>query len=99
MALADEIDSSVASILNQEWSIRDGYLVPTSDDVALAGGAVKLEATILYADLADSTYLAINADRRVTAKVFKCFLEASSRVIRAQEGEIRSFDGDRVMGV
>jgi len=31
--------------------------------------------------------------------VFKAFLAASTRIIRAQNGQIRSFDGDRVMGV
>jgi class 3 adenylate cyclase len=31
--------------------------------------------------------------------VFKSFLSCSSKIIRAEGGEIRSFDGDRVMGV
>lgn len=38
-------------------------------------------------------------DRRVTARIYKAFLAASSRIIRAHQGDIRSFDGDRVMGV
>ena len=73
--------------------------MPKTADVLLAGGAVKLTATILYADLADSTGLAMNYDRRIPAKVFKSFLSCSSKIIRAHDGEIRSFDGDRVMGV
>jgi hypothetical protein len=59
---------------------------------------VKIAATMLYADLADSTALAM-WDRRVAARVCKAFLAFASRLIRASDGEVRSFDGDRVMGV
>jgi class 3 adenylate cyclase len=41
----------------------------------------------------------MNYDKRVAAKVFKSFLSCSSKLIRAEGSEIRSFDGDRVMGV
>jgi adenylate cyclase len=99
MSLTDELSQDVDSILRQEWNIREGQVVPKTEDVALAGGAVKLYVTMLYADLADSTDLAMNYDKRVAAKVFKSFLSCSSKLIRAEGGEIRSFDGDRVMGV
>jgi adenylate cyclase len=99
MALIDDLSSEVNDIINKEWSIRDGQVIPKTDDVALAGGAVQMTATVLYADLADSTDLAIQYDKRVAAKVIKCFLSCCSRLIKFKSGEIRSFDGDRVMGV
>lgn len=99
MTITENLESDVDNILRQEWNVRDGQLVPTTDTVALAGGAVKLNATMLYADLADSTDLAMNYDKRVASKVFKCFLTCCSKLIRARGGDIRSFDGDRVMGV
>jgi adenylate cyclase len=99
MGLKDDLIGDVNGVLNQEWNTRDGILVPESEDVALAGGAVKLDATILYADLADSTELAMTYDRRVAAKVYKSFLSCASRIIKQQGGHIRSFDGDRVMGI
>ena len=99
MSLTDELSQDVDSILRQEWNIRDGQVVPKTEDIALAGGAVKLHVAMLYADLADSTELAMNYDKRVAAKVFKSFLACSSKLIRKHSGEIRSFDGDRVMGV
>src|SRR5437016_4133112 len=99
MALKDDLSSDVDRILRQEWNVRDGQVVPKTEDVPLEGGAVKLTATMLYADLADSTDLAMNYDRRIAAKVFKSFLSCSSKIIRSVGGEIRSFDGDRVMGV
>jgi len=99
MALLDDLINDVSSVLSSNWNIRDGQVVPFSEHVRLVGGAVRLEATMLYADLADSTELAMKFDRRVAAKVFKTFLTCSSRIIRARGGEIRSFDGDRVMGI
>lgn len=99
MAIAEDLSAIVDTIINQEWNIRDGQVVPKTEDVALAGGAVKLNAAVLYADLADSTDLAMNYDKRVAAKVFKSFLSVSSSLIKTMGGEIRSFDGDRVMGV
>jgi adenylate cyclase len=38
-------------------------------------------------------------DRRVAARVCKSFLECVTRLVRARGGDVRSFDGDRVMGV
>jgi class 3 adenylate cyclase len=78
--------------------MRDGQVVPLTQNVTLYGGGVKLQATMLYSDLAASTRLAM-WDRRVAARIFKAFLSASSRIIRAHDGYVRSFDGDRVMGV
>jgi adenylate cyclase len=99
MALIDDLENDVISVISNTWSIRNGQVVPYSQDVILAGGAVRLEAALLYADLSDSTGLSMQFDRRIAAKVIKCFLRCASRVIRARGGEIRSFDGDRVMGI
>lgn len=98
MALAEDLEDEVDDILSQAWDIREGNVVPETESVALAGGAVKLDATMLYADLADSTKIAMY-DRRVAARLFKSFLTCCSRIIRLRDGYIRSFDGDRVMGV
>jgi class 3 adenylate cyclase len=99
MALLDDLNSEATRVLAQPWNIRDGQVVPETEQVLLAGGAVKLTPVMLYADLADSTTLASKFDRGVATKVIKAFLAASCRIIRAHGGHIRSFDGDRVMGV
>lgn len=99
MGLAENVDAEVCGTLSKEWNIRNGLVVPVSSDIALAGGGVRLDAAILYADLAGSTKLVMSLDKRVTARLFKSFLGASSRIIRHFGGEIRSFDGDRVMGI
>ncbi|MFW9438925.1 adenylate/guanylate cyclase domain-containing protein [Xanthomonas euvesicatoria] len=99
MAIVDDLTNETDRILNQQWSLRDGSVVPTTETVLLAGGGVKLTPVMLYADLADSTLLASNFNRQVASKVIKAFLSAACRIIRYNGGDIRSFDGDRVMGV
>jgi class 3 adenylate cyclase len=54
---------------------------------------------MLYADLAGSTQLSMVLLPTVVAEITKSFLTAACRVIRHHGGHIRSFDGDRVMGV
>jgi class 3 adenylate cyclase len=98
MGVLDDIRSDVAGVVGQPWSIADAQVVPQNENVVLAGGAKKLKAAMFYADLADSTRIAMY-DHRVAAKLFKAFLATASRVVRAEGGEIRSFDGDRLMAV
>lgn len=95
----DDIAKAITTTLDATWNIRDGQVVPETDDVALGNGAVKLNATFLYADLASSTKLARQFDRRVAAKIVRSFLSSATRLIKDAGGEVRSFDGDRVMGV
>ena len=93
-----ELADAVNAIIKEGWDLRNGQVIPETDDITLGNSGVKLEATVLYADLADSTELAI-FDREIAAEVYKAYLVGTSRLIKAAGGEIRSFDGDRVMGV
>lgn len=99
MAILDTIRTELNSILETDWDERSGTVIPETTDVALKNGAVKLEATFLYADLAGSSRLAKLCPWQTTAKIIRCYLEAAVRLIRHHGGEIRSFDGDRVMGI
>jgi len=99
MATSDEIKNDVQTIINTTWNKRNGQKIPSTDEVALAGGAVELEATFLYADLANSSKMVKELDRRVAAKIIKSFLASSSKLIKKNGGKIVSFDGDRVLGV
>jgi adenylate cyclase len=99
MALKDDIDSAVGTIFSTTWNSRDGNVVPKTDDVALANGAVKLDAVVLYADLANSTELARTFPRSMAAKIVRAYLSSMTRLVKNVGGAVRSFDGDRVMGV
>lgn len=99
MAIAEDLTDEVSTILNIVWDQRDGTVIPTSETVTLKNGSVKVDATFLYADLAGSSMLAQHCPWETTAKIIRAYLDSATRLIRYYNGEIRSFDGDRVMGV
>lgn len=96
---SQEVESKVQEVIDIAWSIRDGQTVPKTEDVVLRNGAVKVEATYLYADLANSSIAAQALTKEATGKIIRAYLNAASRIIRRFGGHIRSFDGDRVMGI
>ncbi len=98
MALLDELKEAISKIAISEWDITDGRVVPETGDIGLGNKAVRLEATMFYADLADSTELAAH-DQAIAAEVYKAFLLCGTKLIIQNGGYVRSFDGDRVMGV
>lgn len=98
MGIDEDISNRINQIRDADWNKRVGTKVPTSNDIALANGAVELQATYFYTDLANSSKMAKTFDRRVTAKILKSFVATSARLISHFGGTIMSFDGDRVMG-
>ena len=99
MAVLDDIITGVNNVISTTWNKRNGNKVPSTDDIALNGGAVELDATYLYTDLAHSSRIVKEFDRRIAAKIFKTFHFTSCRLIRDHGGMILSFDGDRVLAV
>ncbi|MDX2059493.1 MAG: adenylate/guanylate cyclase domain-containing protein [Gemmatimonadales bacterium] len=99
MATAAEMKQEVLSILATAWVRRKGTVVPDTPNVKLGNDAVELNATVLYADLVDSTNLVDGYKDWFAAEVYKAYLVAACRIIRANNGEITAFDGDRVMAV
>lgn len=89
----------VDALFDTTFSVRDGRVVPSSEDVVLKDGAVKVDAAFLYTDLAGSALLSKACPWMTTAKIIRAFLDVSTRLIIKHGGYVRSFDGDRVMGV
>lgn len=99
MGLKADLEADVKKIYTEQWSRRDGRKVPEDVDLKSGNDAVDIEATILYADLDASTKLVDNYDDWFAAENYKTFLQCATKIIRSEGGHIRSFDGDRVMGV
>ena len=99
MSLKDDITADVKSIFDTTWKERDGQVVPEDKDITLGNDAVNLDATVLYADMADSTKLVDGYKPWFAAEVYKTFLVASAKIIRNEGGFITAYDGDRVMAL
>lgn len=99
MALKDDLNSEVGKIVKSAWTERAGTVVPEDNSIGLGNDASRIEATVLYADLADSTLLVDSYDPAFAAEVYKAFLHCAAKLIRANGGKITAYDGDRVMAV
>lgn len=95
----EEFESKLDQILYADWDTQDARVVPKTEDVKQYNGAKKLNATYLYADMADSTLLVKRFEPEMAARIIRAYLRIAVDCMRAKGGHIRSFDGDRVMGI
>src|SRR5579872_3473706 len=99
MGLKSEPENEVAATFRSQWTTRDGAVVPDDDSVTLGNDAVKIEATVLYADMADSTRLVDSKSATLAAEIYKTYLHCAGKIIRSEGGVITAYDGDRIMAV
>jgi class 3 adenylate cyclase len=99
VALNEDLQGVVKTIFEQNWTTRDGEVVPEPRDLGLANDAVNLDATVLYADMADSTRLVDSQKAHLAAEVYKAYMACAARIIKNNGGAITAYDGDRVMGI
>lgn len=99
MALLQDLQELVGKIFREQWSARDGQVVPEPEDLQLGNDGVNLDATVLYADMCDSTQLVDEQQPTVAAEVYKAYLACAAAIIKDEGGAITAYDGDRIMGV
>ena len=99
MGLKSDLETEVEDIYSEDWKRREGRKIPADTDLTQGNDAVDIKVAILYTDLSQSTKLVDNYKDWFAAENYKTFLRCATKIIRAEGGEIRSFDGDRVMGI
>ena len=99
MALKEDLDAEIKKIFREQWNTRYGNGVPESVDLKLGNDAVKLDGTVLYADLSGSTNMVDNYKPEFAAEIYKAYLHCSAKLIRNEGGVVTAYDGDRVMGI
>lgn len=99
MTFKSDLEREVKEIFESNWTVREGKVVPDPEDLQLGNDAVKLQATVLYADMADSTDLVDNHKHHFAAEVYKTYLRSAATIIKSEQGTITAYDGDRVMAV
>lgn len=99
MSLKEDLEKEVSAIFSEQWSQRDGRDVPDPESLGLGNDAVKLDATVLYADMADSTQLVDTKPAWFAAEMYKVYLTCAARIVRDEGGAITAYDGDRIMAV
>jgi len=99
MALKDDLESEVAKIFKDQWKTSDGKVVPEPEDLILGNEAIKLSATVVYADLSGSTNMVDKFKAHFSAEVYKTYLHCAAKLIRSEDGVVTAYDGDRIMGI
>src|SRR5437763_1929023 len=99
MAVEVELTTEVRQIFRSTWTSRTGTVVPESEDLGLGNDAVNLEATVLYADISDSTGLVDGYQPAFAAEIYKAYLHCAAKIISVRGGSITAYDGDRIMAV
>ncbi len=99
MTFKTDLESEVKEIFGSEWTEREGKVVPDLKGLSLDNDAVKLNATVLYADIADSTNLVDSHQHDFAAEVYKTYLRCAASIIKSEKGIVTAYDGDRVMAV
>jgi class 3 adenylate cyclase len=99
MALYNDLTAAVTKIFADAWTTRDGQVVPEPEALALGNSGVKLEGTVLYADLSASTVLVDSKKAELAAEIYKSYLHCAAKIIRSEGGSITAYDGDRIMAI
>jgi class 3 adenylate cyclase len=93
MSLKDDLAKDVAKIFRDQWTTRDGREVPLPESLRLGNDAIKLDAVVLYADMADSTALVDTNKAAFAAEVYKSYLTCVAKIIKKQDGAVTAYDG------
>src|ERR1700722_8524069 len=100
MGLLKDLTDNTSTTFKAQFVIRDGQVVPETETVKLGNDAVRLDATVLYADMVESTKLVDGSYvETFPPKIYKVYLDCACRIIKNNGGDITAFDGDRVMAV
>ena len=99
MTFKTDLEKEVKEIFESKWTVRKGEVVPDPEDLQLGNDAVKLQATVLYADMSDSTDLVDRHKHHFAAEIYKTYLRSAATIIKSEKGTITAYDGDRVMAV
>jgi class 3 adenylate cyclase len=99
MGLKTDLEVEVREIFRYAWDESDGRVVPSDENLTLGNVGINLEATVLYADLAESTTLVDEHAHFFSAEIYKTYLHCAAKIIRSQSGVITAYDGDRIMAV
>jgi adenylate cyclase len=101
MALKDDLLNKVGATFREPYEVAETKTIPSTDYSKLTFGNKGLvsELAFLFVDIRKSSKLHEEYGFANAAKIYQSFHDINVRVITAFDGEIRAFDGDRIMGV
>lgn len=101
MALLEDLTNKIKAYANEKYEVEATTIVPSTDYSKLTFGnkGLTCEFAFLFVDIRKSSELHDKYGYAKAAKIYQSFHEINVRIIATNDGSIRAFDGDRVMGV
>lgn len=101
MPLKDELSKKIESFFRDSYEIKETSIIPDTDYSKLTFGNTGLTSdfAFLYVDIRKSSKLHETFGYATAARIYQSFHEVNVRLILSNSGNVRSFDGDRTMGV
>jgi class 3 adenylate cyclase len=101
MALVDDLKNKIAAYFKEKYEIKPTTIVPSTDYSKLTFGntALTAELTFLFIDIRKSSELHDTYGYEHAARIYQSFHDICLRIINSRDGNVRAFDGDRIMGV
>ena len=95
----DELQRRVKDEVNSDFRVEQTWTVPSIDDTSFAAKGVMIETAFLYADVRGSSAITEEHRRATAAKIYRSFHLCMAYTARRYGGQIRSYDGDRILVV
>jgi class 3 adenylate cyclase len=97
MGLLEEVTAKVDAYLVGDYAVTKPRDVPDPEDVPLGNKALEFAATALFIDVRQSTDISDSFRRQTAAKMMKAYFDGAVRIINANGGRVRSFNGDGML--
>lgn len=94
-----DLEKTVGDYLAGSYETYQPRGVPESSDIPLGNKAAKLTATALFIDLRQSSDITNAFRRQTAAKMMKGYFHGAVKVINANDGLVRSFNGDGMLAL
>lgn len=97
MALKEDLEKLVDDFFSGQYEVTSGTVIPDVGDIEFGKKGRELDLAMLFIDIRESTKI-VDGFRRVTAaKMYKSFLGGVTRIVKANGGQLCSFNGDGVL--
>jgi adenylate cyclase len=99
MTLLDDVKSSVSTHMAGTYETFQPRDIPLPEDIPQGAKAAKLTATSLFIDLRQSSDITNALRRQTAAKMLKAYFSGAVRIVNANSGSVRSFNGDGMLAL
>lgn len=97
MALLDDLKTTVSGYLAGNYETYEPKNIPLPEDIGLGNKAAKMQATALFIDVRQSSDITEAFRLQTAAKMMKGYFRGAVKIVRANNGHVRSFNGDGML--